>query len=539
MKNIYIIIILSLVIDACSEDRLEVIPKNQATEANFFRDVQDAEAAVIAAYVPLKSSGLFGRELQWYVYAFDNHTLHENASLETFGLTGTSSHEKNVYYDLCRGVFRSNYAIINIREMEDIDPVKKNRLIAECQFLRALYYFYQTTIFNEPPLIRDEVFTTYGVTRGNSPRAEFYAAIEKDCLEASNHLPAVYSDPDSLGRATKGAAYALAGKAFLYKTSHEPDADVSNDYEKAKEYLKKVIDLGVYELSKVQGDNPDSVDYVYAYLCNFTYNDLEADDQVYAAENNKESVFEIQNNHDPAIERNAWYPGITAGGSLMFRFFGILPPSYNNLSASALLASLYEQTANHPAGLQFDPRKYGTLYLPGDFVGIIDGAEGPEAIYFDPDKHLNSQINEGYGVKKYYWPLFPDNGSNWPHNDPTNWRLIRYSDVLLMYSEACFQLGEVTEARLALNEVRNRAGLPLIDNNGEFTKEDIIQERAVELGAEIIHFWDVVRWGMLADPWVDSEAEIPFFTKGQNEYMPIPVDEILAMDGKLKQNPGY
>jgi tetratricopeptide (TPR) repeat protein len=535
MKSYSILFIFLLIgmLTSCTEEWLEITPKNEKTEATFFQDEDDAIAAITAAYVPVKMAGLFANDIQFFYYSFDNFIKHENATWETFTFQANASRIPNVYYDLCRGVFRCNYAIMNIQDLE-LEKEIKSRLIAEAKFLRAFYYFYQTIIFNEPPLVKDEVFKEYGVQRPNSPRSDFYQAIIEDLEEAIEVLPLDYPDTQ-VGRATRGAALALLGKAYLYKASYAPSANVSEDYTNAQKYLKQVMESGVYDLSMPQGT--DSADYVNAYLCNFSYRDLKAGDNVYKAEYNQESIFEAPFNQDPNMENNRpWWPGITNGGSLIFMYFGPVD-SWLNIAPQAEFVARFEKAESHPAGLEYDPRRAATFFFEGDYVGFSPIRN--DDIYFDPKYHTKPHITNGVGLRKYYFPLHEDNGSRWPFNYPNNWRVLRYADVLLMYAEASYMLNQPGEARLAINKVRERAGMPVYENDGEIGPEVIMQERDVELGGECIHFHDLVRWSMMESPWVDIESVIPHFKKGKSEFMPIPLNEVLAMEGLLKQNPGY
>jgi hypothetical protein len=531
----FLILLVFLVFSSsCSEDWLEITPKNEKTEATFFLTEDDAIAAITAAYVPVKMAGLYANDIQFFYYSFDNYITHENATWETFSFQANTSRIPNVYYDLCRGVFRCNYAILNIQEMEMNEDLK-NRLIAEAKFLRAFYYFHQTIFFNEPPLIKDEIFREYGVQRGNSPRSDFYQAIIEDLNDAIEGLPVSYP-PNDLGRATKGAALALLGKAYLYKASYAPAENVQEDYTNARNNLKEVIDLGVYDLSMPQGT--DSADYVNAYLCNFSYRDLTVGSNTYTAEWNIESIFEAPFNQDPNMENNRpWWPGITNGGSLLFMYFGPTD-SWLNIAPHIDFVNEFEKAENHPGGLKFDPRRAATFFFDGDYVGYSPIRRMD--IYFDPTYNLKPHISNGVGLRKYYFPLHEDNGSRWPFNYPNNWRIIRFADVLLMYAEASLILNQPGEAKWAVNRVRERAGMPGYESDGEMNPEVIIHERAVELGAECIHFHDLVRWNMMQNPWIpDIENEIPYFVIGKSEFMPIPLNEVLAMEGLLEQNPGY
>ncbi len=91
---------------------------------------------------------------------------------------------------------------------------------------------------------------------------EIWDQVEKDLLFAMEYLPESW-DAANLGRATKGAAKALLGKAYMQQ----------HKYDKAKEQLQWLIDKegSLYGLIANREDN---------------FTDLD--------ENNKEGIFEIQ-----------------------------------------------------------------------------------------------------------------------------------------------------------------------------------------------------------------------------------------------------
>jgi hypothetical protein len=76
-------------------------------------------------------------------------------------------------------------------------------------------------------------------------------------------------------------------------------------------------------------------------------------------------------------------------------------------------------------------------------------------------------------------------------NSSEDFHIFRLGETYLNLAEAAFYLGKNAEALDALNEIRDRAGMPdklTID-------EDIIRnERAVELIFEEHRFWDIRRW---------------------------------------------
>jgi hypothetical protein len=117
-----------------------------------------------------------------------------------------------------------------------------------------------------------------------------------------------------------------------------------------------------------------------------------------------------------------------------------------------------------------------------------------------------------------------------------NFRIIRYSDVLLMAAEANVKASAANEAKAKtyLNLVRRRA---FGDNNHDITSSgttlynDILAERRLELAMEGDRFFDLVRTGK-ASATLGSK-----FIVGKHELFPIPQTEI-DISG-IPQNSGY
>jgi hypothetical protein len=183
---------------------------------------------------------------------------------------------------------------------------------------------------------------------------------------------------------------------------------------------------------------------------------------------------------------------------------------------------------------------------------------------------------------------YTDFGSSyWAPTELTanNVNLIRFADVLLLAAEAEIQVGSTDKALEYVNMVRARAADPKgwvyknsdynaasamyvtqttpADNYkiglypaGAFASKDyamkaVMFERRLELAMEGHRFFDLVRWGIAAEvlnPYAQRDGNIiqykkgSTFTKGKNEYFPIPQTErdLFNQNGeRLFQNPGY
>lgn len=504
-----------LAVGSC-ESYLDITPKNNLNESQYYQNEEDAIETITTCYDPLKHPGGFNVNFFFLFTTFSDRAVHEAANVNNFLFSPSYNKVLEIYTYLYKGVFRCNLALEKIPPIE-MDEEKKEELLGQAYFLRGLYYFYLSSIYYRPPLITERI-DNLEVQFTNAPRDSLRMRIISDLRRASETLPNEWDDANK-GRATAGAALGMMGKTYLYY----------EQFDSARHYLRQVKDLadneGIYELMMPQGN--DSLDYCYAYQCNFSALDLTTPSgNTYDAENNRESLFEIQFHYGGW---EVWEGGWQADGSITSLYFG--PDGYKNLAPEPEYRDQFEETPSHPAGLSYDPRRYVMFYEPGDTIHYID-PELEDAAW-DASMNMNAAISPGFGWAKYFDPAHLSN------NGPTNLNLLRYADILLMLAEADFIVNGETSTPLAeecLNAVRERAGLEPVD---AVTREAIIHERDIELGFEWLRFFDLVRWSMYDDPWVDIKAMIPEFTENKNEYLPLPTYEIDLSRGGLEQNPGW
>ncbi len=507
---------------SCSEDWLDIKPQDRLSEANFYQNEDHALRAITSCYDPMKHPKAFNVNFYFFFDTFSDQSLHEQINLNNMIISASNHRVAEIYTKFYQGVYRTNLALEKIQGLKgnpgiEMDEELKSRLIGEAKFLRGFYHYYLAKIFGTPPLIT-ETLEDLDINLGNSDPEEMFAQIEEDFLDAIERLPEKYGSSD-LGRATKGAAHAMLGKAYLHQ----------HKFALARDQFKAVKDLGVYSLMMPQGT--DSIEYTYAYQCNFTGDDLVSPaGNVYDSENNAESVFEVQ---FALGGWEIWEGGWQADGHLRTLYFG--PEGYRNMVPTLDFVEAFEMAPeNHPAGLQYDPRKYVSLYFPGDTIFYVQDKKEPRR--WINGIHSNISISQGYGWGKHFKPTFWDESVNL-NNDYNNIRILRYADVLLLLAEAEYLTNGDTElAREAINMVRERAGLAPLET---VTPEDIIHERNIELGFEFKRYHDLVRWSKYPEPWVNITEILPNYIPARQGLLPMPVSEINLSKGKLKQNPGY
>ena len=488
MKKQFVIIsilflVVSIQILSCKKF-LELDPPYAQDAENYFQNESDFQLALIGAYDLLQSSFLS----VWIGEIASDNTIAGGESVtDTEGLHQIDDMNHGAVNIELRNVFRWNYAGITrtnfiLENKDNIDFPSKQDVLAQTRFLRAFYYFELVKFFGDVPMVLDERLGVDQVQQlQRSPVSDVYAQIEQDLIFASSIL-----EPTSTikGKATKGAALALLGKAYLYQQK----------WSDAVSTFDQIINNGWYSLI------PD-----YADL--FTV----------ANENHAETVFDVQYS---GLEGGSYGCLVCLEGNAGPGFQGIRQyngPIYGDGNSYNLpTQNLYDFFPSN------DPRKGYTIL---DIDAFIAAQPNPQNITYA----IGAGGHTGYYNNKY---IKRQGEIGLPDNDltsPVNYRVIRYADVLLMAAEAHFQNGNSSTAEQYLNLVRQRAGVGVLSG---ISLEDIYRERRLELSCEGHRFFDLVRTGQAAN-------KIDNFDSGTHELFPIPQIEIDLAGGNWSQNPGY
>ena len=354
--------------------------------------------------------------------------------------------------------------------------------------LRAYDYFLLANLWNTPPFV-DHVLAgdalPYNCDKDpDNPMSheDLILWIAKECEEAAADLDERKStaDVDGAVRVTKGFAWALAGKAYLF----------AGKYDQAKANLKKVIDSGKYAL--VPGER---------YMDNFH---IEGD-------GNEEKVFEINFEYNAGksgwsgmiqrsswMEANAWNwragnfvknpANVYCGGLDGWGGLGVPQWFGDEFLANDGHSYRFDATLKH-----IDDAVYGMEYADASIndmtleqkkasteIGIKDPVQG---LYGNSFWLAFKQIIRGAdtGGRAY--------GDNIRLN---NYLIMRYAEVLLNYAEACLQTGDASTAKTYINMIQERAGSQTISASVDM---DVLKkEKSYELWLEGCRWFDVMRW---------------------------------------------
>ena len=492
---------------SCKKELLNQENTNTLSLTSFWKTESDAEKGVNAIYHMFYQPGEWGR---WMYFRLDltsdegysNSPWIELADWTRFQYINYNFWEGNVntYRDTYKAIFRCNQVLENVPNIEFKDPVKKTQLLAQAKFLRAFHYYYAALLWENVPVVTTLQLPADMPAPGTL--AEVWAQVEKDLTEASAGLPDQYPAAIDKGRATKGAAQALLAKALMQQRKWAE--------------AKTAMDYLVTGAGKA---NYDLVDFK---------SNFRAD-----AENNRESVFEIQ-----FSDANKTGEGDGPSSSMGInrpQFFAPRSIGWSDGQARFWLVNEFKKEKTTDG--KIDPRLRYTLFYPQLEADFGDKTYG---------KTWEWGADEAW-FKKYSRDYYRNNED---YYSQVNNRIIRYADVLLMYAEALNELGQTSDAYQYIDRVRSRSTMaplavayPAIGTDKTLFRDRLKMERALELCGESVRWADLKRWGDLdnqaaVDKVTVRDPDFRNFVVGKTVRLPLPQTEV-QNNTNLKQNPGY
>ena len=556
--------LLLLVLSSCKKEFLEPQPYGRYT-AEQLQSKKGLEALLVGTYGMLDGQGIAGAS-GWmvgatnWVYgdvssddAYKGTDANDQPQMTEIELYNSQPANTYFYYkwlSLYEGVARANDVIKFASQIEGLTDAEKKDYIAQARFLRGHFLFEAKRLWNKVPYI-DETTTAY------DNKTDIWPKIEEDFKAAYNDLAETQT---LVGKANKWAAGAYLAKVYMYEKK----------FPEARDLYEIVINQGKTSNGKKYGLQDQ-------YWKNFDV----------AYENSEEAVFSQQTSASGTITASAetsYELAYPYGG--VWGCCGFYQPSQNLVNAFKTNAS----------GLPFLDDSYNNENVKND-EGILSNAP------FTPDATtpLDPRLDWSVGRRGIpYWDYGPHPGRSWIRDQPyagpyspkkhvnkdsdrggftnvnnyrqtaKNYNIIRFADVLLMAAEAEIEAGSLAKAQEYINLVRKRAAnsgsavasspanYQINEYTAAFADKDMARkavrfERRLELAMEGHRFFDLVRWGIAAETLnaylaVEKnrrsylKSSVSGFTKGKNEYYPIPnrVIEVAKLAGNtLEQNPGY
>ncbi|HZL12437.1 MAG TPA: RagB/SusD family nutrient uptake outer membrane protein [Prolixibacteraceae bacterium] len=554
-----IIIVFSLSLMGC-EDYLNRYPLNNPSDVTFLSNETELKMAVAGCYSQL----WYQVEEMPFFMCFDQMTDlgfdRNGSSLQAIGRGAQDSQNGTVvsfWTNMYAGIAKCNYVLANMERGKSVIPdafYKQSE--SEVRFLRALYYSYLVELYGGVPLVTIPL-TLSEAQMSRNTKEEVVSFILTELDQCAEYLP--QQNKPTLGKASKGAAWALASRVALY----------NQKWDVAASSAQKVMALEGTE-----------------YSLNSSYMDLFQ----YAGQSSKEIIFSIQ------------YLKGTATHTL-FRSFGSRnAKAYTNKKPAYQLADSWECTdgkqidesplfdPQHPY-VNRDPRLGFTLAVSGStFLGFQFETHGDSVMCWNynlnPAKRVgNLEATHAYATfTGICWRKYADNLDRLAIKESElNTIVIRYAEVLLNYAEAKIESGTIDQSVLdAINKVRQRPSVnmpPITTTDQNELRNAVRRERKYELSGEGFRLFDIRRWEIAEDvmnlpvlgrmkksypsiaPVVDevgtaSYTNIPIAQQGESSDFKMRVVEIRTFDKnrdylwpipyiemdtnpEMVQNPGY
>lgn len=533
MKKIYMLVtacLMSLTLTNC-DDFLDYSPTAVIDEDKAF---SDPEKMVNAAYAMLGDC--------WYSYPFNLFPYGDITSddclkggsgttdtgyhpLEIWStLTATTPNEMDeLWYRLYCAVSRCNRALVALDRNGDRvlgENVKEQR-VAEVKFLRAHFYYKLLVLFRQVPWIDEIAYTNNSIEQIRNDEfsyEELFGKVIADFETAYNVLPAEQTDG---GRVNKIAAASYLAKCYLNLAWGDGYEATTGESHINEDYMQKVVTY----TNEVTASG-------YDYLED--YGDIFLPDY----KNSKESIFAVQcsdyQDDNTSYGRANWSNTLNGCWGMWSCGWDFHKPSQNLVNAFKTKDGLpmfddYNEEIDYPVNGEVDEQKWDPRLF--HTVGMPTYPYKYEAEYTMTKN--NSRTPNTYG---YYTSLkeVPQRSKGETYNG--SWQafamndyVFRYTDVMLMRAEALVELGELGEARIIINDIRERAANSVNKHiayakdqceialypesyfqDKETARKCLRWERRLEMAMENGRYFDLRRWG------IASETLNAYFSSEQN-----------------------
>ncbi len=447
----------AMMVTSCSQARLDDVEQLGAIEVDkTYAEADDATAQQLIANVYVTVKYLMMGDWGVHYIATTSAKTAECWPGGSGPNDGTDYHrmsamiddsENNAYKEMYTRFYKIMYKCNRIVDQLNDGSDERKRVIAEAKAWRAWAMMRLTQLWGSAPLVEHVLDgDKYSFYPGNSDPEENWKWIMQQFDEAQAVLPSksgLGGQKAIGGRWTKEACYAYMAQGYMWR----------NDYENAKIELAKVINSGKYELwtkTATMGPSSYGVNMELAKSNNAdTWKDGNEEYEyltLYRAEADfcDEFLLELDIDGDATTIANTepyWFraymnwrkdevnlPGNTTTASDGWGF----------INPTKTFAQAFARHDGNSIRRRANVATYSEVYH--DFPYLSESARGV----------MSSGLfeNEGYFRMKYYDfvdDVVPERfASGQTNGNTTNFPLMRYADVLLMYAEACCMSGEGT-----------------------------------------------------------------------------------------------
>ncbi len=450
-----------------------------------------------------------------------------------------------------KGIYRCNMLLESLGNITFDSAADKDQIEGETRFLRAFYYFNLCKTFGNVPLI----VTSQSKNPAQAPADSLYKQIGTDLQKAVSLLPATkIADMQSsrLGHVTKWAAEGMLARVFLFYTGYyqkesmgtitksEVVTDLNDCITKSGHRLMPDFrDLWPYSNQYTKPDYPYSKDndlswygedganqetmFAIKYSPKATW-----DSPSNVARNNQVDLFFSPRETDGSVENNfplgiGWGFG-TVNPKMMDEWKSAEP---NDIRIKASIFDTSDEAPNYIWGADKQMNETGLWQKKYAAINVKTVTDGSDPVYENYSRRIYPSIDTDYQL-----------------NNIQDIVVMRFADVLLMYSE-------LTQTVDGINQVRTRAGLKPIS---AYSDAALRNERRWEFAFEGMRWYDLLRWHIADSALAEQNgvsmqnnleqttmdmSDISTRVKDTGGFLQIPQTQIDLSNGVLKQNAGW
>ncbi len=565
MKIIYILFgaLITILMSGCN-DFLSTDNLTKKNNSNFPKTEDDAEEALTGAYSMLRmmTNGDEGQNI---------FVVSEILSDDRFGGGGPDDryaqaldHLKkssdNMFSDIWKinyaGIYRCNLLLESLGNVTFTSDSTRNQIEGETRFLRAYYYFNLCKTFGKVPLIT----TSQSSNEAQASPDSLYSQIGTDLKKAISLLPSVTIQKmptSNLGHATKWAAEALLARVYLFYTGYYEKTsmpvkggtmandEVVNDLKdcinkSGHKLMPDFRDLWPYSNKYTKPDYPYSADnslswygedgdnYETIFAIKYSAKAYWGDGDTYVHRSNECDLFFSPRETDGSTANN--FPlGIGWG-------FGPINPTMIN-----------DWESTEPNDIRLEGSIFDVSAEAPNYVWGADKQYNETGYWEKKYAAINTKVTDAGGnvtYENYSHQIYPSIENDYQIDNIQDIVVIRFADVLLMYSE-------LTKTADGINQVRARVGLAPIAG---YTDTALRNERRWELAFEGLRWYDLLRWHIAGDALARQNgvsvennlektkmdmSDIKQRVTDTGGFLQIPQTQIDLSNGVLKQNAGW
>lgn len=470
---------MALLASSCSKF-LDIHQEDFISPETYYNTETELNTALAGVYDILGTSGLYRRNLVFELALASDEGFNRSSTgvMPCFYNHDASDPIVLACWTSCyQGIERANLLLANM-DKANVPAAAKDAIRGQAIFLRAYFYFILVSNWGEVPLKLKPAGSISEIAHKKSSLKEVYDQIIADMTTAEPLVKEI-TEYNFGGRVSKSAVQGILAKVCLHAAGRLNDASKDQLYQLSLDWSDKLIKTNKHSL------NPDYKQVFINYLQD-KYDIRESIWEVEFAGNNIGTTYNETENYVSA--------------------FG---PLNNDVSPVGFMQGLVLSTNKLYRAFANNDLRRDWIISPYTYVSNRGTTTS------------NYAASNTWRYMAKYRRDFQNQTQKAQYLGSTNFPLLRYADVLLMYAEASNYLKKFPDADAleAINKVKRRAigadantinaavDLPLGTSEGDFFTA-IKNERFKELAFESIRKQDLIRWGIFTQTMTDMIVDV-------------------------------